>query len=151
MRTSSWRTRMSKRSQRGFTLVEIMIALFIVSVVTLVLLYQRVRAVQDAQKIKDQRLGWTLAAWKMSALELDDALLGGQDKIDAGTFEEYAEDYVGYTWEFEAKREQLATNDETDVADQPKEVFRILLKIRLEAVEEPLVMLEGIFPAAAAQ
>src|SRR5688572_4771621 len=111
MRTSSWRTRMNRsaaearsrgggrlgvsaarrHSERGFTLVEIMIALAVVAVVTLVILDQRVRAVQDAQKIKDQRLGWTLAAWKMSALELDDALLGGQDKNDAGTFEEYAE------------------------------------------------------------
>lgn len=138
-------------SRSGFTLIEIMIALAIVSVVSLVLLDQRVRVVQDAQKIRDQRLAWTLAAWKMSALELDEELLAGMDKTDAGTFEDYSEDYVGYVWEYEAKREKLPTNDETDPYDLGREVFRIELRVRLEIEEAPLAILEGMFPAEALQ
>src|SRR5262245_37505220 len=134
---------------RGFTLVELMIALAIVGGVMVVLLDQRIQAVQDAQRIRDQRLGWTLAAWKMSALELDDSLLSGPDKAtDAGTFEEYSPDYAGYVWSYDAERVQLKTNDDQTPDDMAKEVFKVVLTVRLEESKEPLVTLSGVFPVS---
>ena len=136
-----------RRSSSGFTLVEIMIAMAIIGVVAVVLLDRRVKAVQDATKTKDQRLAWTLAAWKMSALELDDKLLMSQASTsDAGTFEDYAEDYVGYTWEYEAKREEVKVYDEREIVEKPREVWRVRLIVKRPEDPEPLVAIEGMFP-----
>ncbi len=109
-----------------------MVALAIIGLVAVVLLDRRVKAVQDAQKIKDQRLGWTLAAWKMSDLELDDELLKTEAAAvaDAGTFEDYADEYASYTWEYEAKREEVKAYEETEVVEKPREVLRVTLRVK---------------------
>jgi type II secretion system protein I len=135
-----------RRRDAGFTLVEIMIALAIIGLVAIVLLDRRVECVRAAQKIRDQRLAWTLAAWKMSAIELDDELFrGDRDSSDAGKFQDYAEDYAGYAWEYDAKREEIKTNDEKDPEDKPRTVYRVTLRVRRGEEPEPLIALEGVF------
>src|SRR5258706_9143105 len=120
----------TRTSERGFTLIEIMVALAIVAGVIVILLDQRLKATQDALRIRDQRLGWTLAAWKMSAIELDDTLLAGPNESDAGTFEEYSSDYSGFVWEYEAAREKIYPDGENNPEGKTREVFRVLLKVR---------------------
>ncbi len=130
----------------GFTLVEIMIAIAIIALVTVVLLDRRTRAVQEASKIKDQRLAWTLAAWKMSSLELDEKLLTSDAMLqtDAGTFDEYAADYNGYTWEYEAKREEIKVYDELEVVEKPRELIRVTLRVKRPDAPEPLMELQAM-------
>ena len=136
----------AKRRNAGFTLVEIMVALAIIGLVTVVLLDRRLKAVQDAQKIKDQRLAWTLAAWKMSALELDDKLLmaDAAGQSDAGTFEDYAPEYAGYTWEYEAKKEEIKAYDEKEIVEKPRELWRVTLRVKRPEQGEPLLEMQAM-------
>lgn len=143
-------SRRARKDDGGFTLVEILLALAILGLVTVVLLDKRVQAVRDAQKIKDGRLAWTLAAWKLSELEMDrELLMSAFGKTDAGTFEELSPDYAGYVWDLEMEREKLETNDPEDPAEAPREVWRVKLAVRLEAESVPLVVLEAMLPVEA--
>lgn len=142
MRTISSRT----SGTSGFTLIEVLVAFAIIAIAAAVLLHQRVEVVRDAAKVRDARLGWTLAAWKMGEIERDPKVFA-QDRDDRkdGTFEDYAEEYAEYRWEYELKKEEVSTNDGENPNEKPREIFRLTLTV-LPAEGEPLIEIQGMFP-----
>lgn len=151
MRTSSSKTRGTRaRGDGGFTLVEVIFALAILGLVAVVLLDRRIEVVRDAGHTRDQRLSWTLAAWKMGEIERDTKLFEGNGESDSGGFEELSADYAGFAWEYEAKREEVKTNDPENPEEKPKEVMRVRLKVR-RGDEESLVELDAMFAIAQPQ
>jgi prepilin-type N-terminal cleavage/methylation domain-containing protein len=134
------------RSEGGFTLVEVMVALAILGVVAVVLLGQRVEVVREADRTRAKRVGWTLAAWKMGEIERDERLFEGTGRADRGGFEELSADYGDFGWEYEANLEQVPTNDPSDPADPPKEIFRLKLRVLRLSTNETLIELEGMYP-----
>ncbi|MBI2932516.1 MAG: prepilin-type N-terminal cleavage/methylation domain-containing protein [Planctomycetes bacterium] len=139
------RARATGAGARGFTLVEVVVALAILGLVAVVLLNQRVEVVRDAAKTRDQRLAWSLAAWKMGEIERETEIFMGEDSADSGTFEDYAPEYQGFVWEYEATREEVPTNDPENPDEKPKEIFIVKLKVRREG-GEALIELQGMFP-----
>ncbi len=137
------RTRASRPS--GFTLVEVVVALAIIALVAVVLLDKRVEVVRDAAKTRDQRMAWTLAAWKMGEIERDERLFGTSGEVNAGTFEDLSPEYMDFGWDYDARREEVPTNDPADAEEKPKEIFRVVLKVR-RGDEATLVEIHGMFP-----
>jgi prepilin-type N-terminal cleavage/methylation domain-containing protein len=139
-------------SRRGFTLVEVMIALAIVALTAVVLLDRRVEIVRDAARSRDLRTAWMLASVKMGELELDPALWAGVGGQSHGDFSELDPEYARFTWEYLIQREPVdfgdaAIRDRSRPPRKPPELMRLTLGIRAEGFEEPLV-LEAQFPIA---
>ncbi len=135
---------MTRRRQSGFTLLEVLIAVLIIAVVAMVLLYRRIDVVRDAAKIRDERVGWTLAALKMGELSMNPAEIRPSD---SGDFSRDLPDQGEYRWTYESIREPVPMDEPEGEA--PREVLRVTLKI-LDAEETELQTLEAIFPAPAA-
>jgi len=134
----------TRRRQGGFTLLEVLIAVLIIAVVAMVLLYRRIDVVRDAAKIRDERVGWTLAALKMGELSMNPAEIRPSD---SGDFSRDLPDQGEYRWTYESIREPVPMDEPEGEA--PREVLRVTLKI-LDAEETELQTLEAIFPAPAA-
>ncbi len=135
------------RSDVGFTLVEVVIALAIIALTAVVLLDRRVEIVRDAGRSRDVRIAWFLASQKLGELELDKALWQGQGGSSSGDFGELGEPYARFTWEYMVVRVPVETVDplSTPTPQKPKEIFRLGLKVATEGLGEP-ILLEAMFP-----
>ncbi len=133
------------KSNRGFTLVEVMVALAIIGLVAVLLLAKRVDVVKDAGKTRDERLAWVLAAWKMGEIERDPAVFQGGGISGSGDFNDLAPEYAEYYWETEPVREKVATNDPEIPDELPKEIWRVKLRVR-RGNEPPILEIESMFP-----
>ncbi|HTF57601.1 MAG TPA: type II secretion system protein [Planctomycetota bacterium] len=127
----------------GFTLLEVLVAILIIAVVAMVLLYRRIDIVRDAAKIRDERVGWTLAALKMGELSMNPADIRPSD---SGDFSLDLPDQGEYRWTYEAIREPVPLDEPEGEAAH--EVLRVTLKI-LDPENTELQTLEAIFPAPA--
>jgi prepilin-type N-terminal cleavage/methylation domain-containing protein len=134
---------MVTRARTGFTLIEVLVAILIIAVVAMVLLYRRIDIVRDAAKIRDERVGWTLAALKMGELSMNPADIRPSD---SGDFSRDLPDQGEYRWSYEAIREPVPL-DEPE-GESAHEVLRVILRI-LDPEETELQTLEAIFPAPA--
>jgi len=136
-----------RRSQGGFTLVEVMIALAIIGITAVVLLDQRLQVVRDAGRARDLRTAWILAAQKMAELELDVTLWTGASTQSNGDFSEVNPDYATFYWDYQIVREPIDLSDPNDPKSEkkPRELMRLTLVVRAQGLEEPVV-LEGQFP-----
>jgi type II secretion system protein I len=130
-----------RRDTSGFTLVEVLVAIAIIAVVALVLLYRRVEIVRDAGKIRDERVAWMLAAWKLGELSADPARILA---AETGDFEESLPDQPGFRWSYTSEREEVRLDDTP--AEKPAEILRVRLTI-LGPDDEELQKLEAMFPA----
>ncbi len=142
MRTSCSRTR---GAEAGFTLAEVMVALAIVALASVLLLSQRVDLVREASRSRDVRTAWILAAQKVAELELDPRLWVGDGGQGGGDFGELDPEFQPFTWEFLVVREEVPTNDPQNPDDKPKEIFRLTLAVNGPSLEEP-IRLEAYFP-----
>jgi prepilin-type N-terminal cleavage/methylation domain-containing protein len=135
------------RSQDGFTLVEVMIALAIIGVTAVVLLNQRLEVVRDAGRARDLRTVWVLASQKLAELELDKSLWLGQGSQSNGDFREVDADYRDFYWEYQIVRIPIDLSDPKDLKSdkKPRELLRLTLGVKAPAIEEPFV-LEAEFP-----
>lgn len=144
------------RSQQGFTLVEILMALVILASTAVVLLGQRVEVVREAARAKDQRALYILASQKMAELELDPNLRAGPGGSSHGDFGEVEAEYAGYTWEYALVRERIDLAEPGELVDpskKPKELFRLTLMLASPNLEEPVILeayLPPVDPAAEA-
>ena len=149
MRTSCSRTgspeARPRAGQAGFTLAEVMVALAIIALASVMLLSQRLDLVREAQHSRDVRTAWILAAQKVAELELDPKLWVGEGGAGAGDFGEPDPEYRHFTWEFQIEREEVPTNDSNDPDEKPREIFRLRLAVNGPALEEP-IRLEAFFP-----
>ena len=129
----------SPRRRSGFTLVEVLVAILIVAVVSMVLLQRRIEVVRDAGRIRDERVAWTLAALKMGQLSRDPAAITGSD---SGDFAEDSPDQAEFTWSYESEREAVPLDEAP--GQPPREVLRVRLKI-FDPDEVQLQSLEAMF------
>ncbi len=141
-------------SSAGFTLVEVMIALAIVALTSVVLLDRRVEVVRDAGRSRDLRTSWMLASQKLAELELDDSLWTGPGGQSHGDFSDLDPEYRRFQWEYLIQRQPVDCSESDAEASvglvQPRELMKLSLVVRAEG--EP-VLIEAQFPVfeAAAQ
>src|SRR5258705_7415429 len=102
-----------ERRRAGMTLLEVLIAVLIIAVVAMVLLYRRIDIVRDAAKIRDERVGWTLAAFKMGELSMNPADIRPSD---SGDFSRDLPDQGEYRWTYEAIRAPVPLDEPQDEA-----------------------------------
>lgn len=126
--------------QGGFTLIEVMLALAILALATVVVLDQRVDIVREAASARDARTLWMLATRKIAELELDPQIWLGQGTSGGGDFADLDPEYALFTWEYQAQREAVETADPAvlKAGQKPKEIFRLLLGVRGPGMAEPL-------------
>jgi prepilin-type N-terminal cleavage/methylation domain-containing protein len=147
IRNPKSKIRNPRRSEGGFTLVEVMIALAIIGITAVVLLDQRLQVVRDAGRARDLRTAWILAAQKMAELELDPTLWTGASTQSNGDFSEVNPDYNTIYWDYQIVREPIDLSDPNDPKSEkkPRELLRLTLVVRAPGLDEPIV-LEGQFP-----
>jgi type II secretion system protein I len=140
------RTR-AHRSNRGFTLIEVVLALAIIALTATVLLDRRLEVVHEAGRSRDRKTAWMLAAQKLGDLELDKTLWAGQGGQSSGDFSDLDGDYGGYRWEYLAERVPVETID--PLLSKPglkqQEIFRLGLKVDGPDLGEP-ILLEAMLP-----
>src|SRR6185503_17285696 len=147
----AWRLRSARRfaprSEGGFTLVEVMIAMAIIGVVAVVLLQQRIEIVRDAARARDLRTAWILTSQKLAELELDPTMWTGAGMQSNGDFSEVDPEYGAYYWEYQIVREQIDLSDPRDpkAEKKPRDLMRLTLLVRAPNAEEPIVI-EAQFP-----
>jgi len=133
------------RQRSGFTLIEVLVAILIVAVVSMVLLYRRIDVVRDAARVRDQRVAWTLAAFKMGDLSRDPAAIADSD---SGDFSEDAPDQAGFRWSYEAEVEPVPLDE--GPGETPRSVRRVRLKI-IDPDDVEIQTLEAMFPFVQAE
>ena len=133
-------------NERGMTLLEVMMALAVFAVAAAILLPLPRKYLADTGHARDQRIAWTLAAQKMSEIELDESIFRGQGDGSSGDFHE--EGHPGFLYEWTAERIEVDTVDEGDMETQPKEIFQVRLVVQrgAESSEGGLITLEAMFP-----
>jgi prepilin-type N-terminal cleavage/methylation domain-containing protein len=149
MRTNFLKTG-NRKAQEGFTLAEVMVALAIVSLASVMLLSQRVDLVREAQNTRDVRTAWILAAQKISELELDPKLWMGEGGGGNGDFGGLDPAYQHFVYEYMIQREEVPTNDPANPSEKPKEIFRLRFMVNAPALEKPVVV-EAFFPIEQAE
>jgi prepilin-type N-terminal cleavage/methylation domain-containing protein len=140
-----------RNSESGFSLIEVLMALAILAIVTVVLLGRRVEIVRDTAEAKERRLAWALAAQLMTEIETSTSLQGeggsfSGDFMDLGKekdSKEWQDQYGRFLYRWEAVKEDVPTNDSKETL--PKKIFRVKVAISTESIED-LVTLEGMFP-----
>ena len=124
----------------GFTLIEVLVAVLIVAVVAIVLINRRIEVVQDAARLRDERVAWTLAALKMGDLSRDPAAIMDSD---SGDFSKDAPDQANFRWSYESHLEPIPLDEGPD--ETPRSLRRVKLKI-LDPEDVELQTLEALFP-----
>ncbi|MDP6957597.1 MAG: prepilin-type N-terminal cleavage/methylation domain-containing protein [Planctomycetota bacterium] len=133
-------------NERGMTLLEVMMALAVFALAAAILLPMPRQYLADTGHARDQRIAWTLAAQKMSEIELDASIFRGQGDGSSGDFEE--EGHPSFLYEWTAERIEVDTVEEGDLETQPKEIFQVRLIVQrgAESSEGGLITLEAMFP-----
>jgi prepilin-type N-terminal cleavage/methylation domain-containing protein len=130
---------MRRRKTSGFTLIEVLVAILIVATVMIVLIYRRLEVVQDAAKIRDRRVAWTLASLKLGDMARDPSTI-----LDAesGSFGDDSAEFENFQWSYQATWEPVVLEGAGE--EKPRSVRRVKLVI-LGAEEEELQSIEAMF------
>jgi len=148
MKKPNHELRIANRRTAGFTLIEVMIALAIIALTSVILLDQRVEIVRDAERARDTRSAWVLAARKLAELEMDPAVWQGTGSQSTGDFSEVDPAYARFFWEYAVVRVPVPMNDPLRPQAQPqkpKEILRLGLRVTTPSQEDP-ILLEALFP-----
>ncbi len=111
------------RRDAGFTLLEVMLALAIVSTTVFALLYMRTRAIEHVTQAKQLRTSWGLLQQKVGDYEevkIDDVKEG----TESGTFEEEPT----ASWERLTEKVTMDAIEKVD-DDHPREMWKITVKV----------------------
>jgi general secretion pathway protein I len=114
---------------RGFTLIEVLVALFVFAVAMTVLVQSGTHRAQNLDYLRDRTLASWIAADRITAIRLD------PEEISTGTRDGEVE-MTRRTWFWEA--EVSATEDDT--------VRRIEVAVRLDEDGEPVARMTGFAP-----
>jgi prepilin-type N-terminal cleavage/methylation domain-containing protein len=122
-RANAGLVRRSSKSEGGFTLLEVMMALAIVATTVFALLYMRTKAIENVTRAKQFRTSWGLLQQKVGDYEevkIDDVKEG----TESGSFE----DDPGSSWERLTERVEMEMIEKVD-DDHPREMWKITLKV----------------------
>lgn len=111
------------RRDSGFTLLEVMLALAIVSTTVFALLYMRSRAIEHVTQAKQMRASWGWLQQKVGDYEevmIDDV----KDGTESGTFEEDTD----VSWERLTEKVVMDAIEKVD-EDHPREMWKITVKV----------------------
>lgn len=114
---------------RGFTLIEVLVALFVFAVAMTVLVQSGTQRTQNLDYLRDRTLASWIAADRITAIRLE------PEEVDTGTRNGELQ-MARRTWFWEA--EVSATEDDT--------VLRIEVAVRLDEDGEPVARMTGFAP-----
>ncbi len=114
---------------RGFTLLEVLVALFVFAVAMTVLVQSGTHRAQNLDYLRDRTLASWIAADRITGIRLE------PDGVDTGSRDGEV-DMARRTWLWEA--EVSATEDDT--------VRRIEVAVRLDEDSEPIARMTGFAP-----
>jgi type II secretion system protein I len=130
---------------RGFTLLEVLIALAIIGIVVILLLGRRAEILDEAAIIRDYKIAWHLAAQKMSQIELDKELFKRE-----GTYQQSGEfeGYEGFSFTYEVTKEEVEIGTPGEPGYKPREIYRVTLTVGYPSAvrEEDHIKLHAYFP-----
>lgn len=127
-------------SRRGFTLVEVLVALLITATAIMALLGSRQQAMADTARARMLRTSWELAQWKIGEIGLDRINWGEGGSGGQGVFNDlpFAK---GYSYEYSATVQDVPTNDPANANELPKKVYRLRVTVRSPDADLPPVIL----------
>jgi prepilin-type N-terminal cleavage/methylation domain-containing protein len=100
------------RNTKGFTLIEVVVAVAILGIIVTFLLSRRLEIVRDAKKTRDLRVIWHLVAEKMSQIELQLEKEETETVSGSGEFEQFKG--FSYAYDTEEKEIILSEPDEEE-------------------------------------
>lgn len=108
-------------ARAAFTLVEVMVALAILSVAILTMIVVRNNSVLEAQEAKQATLITRLAQAKMGQIEVEPL----DERGETGSFEEHPE----IRWQKDVALEVLETSQSTSSNQKPMELYKVTLTL----------------------
>jgi len=128
----------------GLILIEVLIAIAILSIATVALLGKRVEIIHEAEEIRNNRIMWMLASQKMAEIQISKDVVAGEEiYTNSGDFEQYP----GFKWDVEIKKEKIIIGNKEDQNNKPKEIYRGNLTITPPNMkEEDGLHLQWYFP-----
>jgi prepilin-type N-terminal cleavage/methylation domain-containing protein len=132
----------TRNPRKGFTLVEVLVAIAILGVSLLAIVELRNDCVREIRQVIDTSDAWVLGTLAMGAVMTNETLDEGSD---GGTFEEFP----GYRWDVEKTTvmvdvvaEYFPGKDRATIPQKPKELLQVALVISLTdpPLERPPVL-----------
>lgn len=127
-------------SIRGFTLVEVMMAIAIIGLVATLVLVQRIEIVAETTVTRDLRTAWALAAQKMAQIEMEIRQEKYERHTNSGNFEDEPE----FRYDYSVDKEEIVVSDANSPQEKRAEILRIKLTVTTPG-KEPVV-LESYYP-----
>ncbi|OHB69390.1 MAG: hypothetical protein A2W23_01440 [Planctomycetes bacterium RBG_16_43_13] len=117
------------KTENAFTLIEVLLAVAILALVTVVLLSKKVEIMRDAGRARDYKVASLLASQKMAEIEMKKEIFGGQE-----TFTEYGdfEGYPGFGWSYDVAKQYITIGAPPADGSQQKqyEIYLVNLYIK---------------------
>lgn len=140
---------MKTAGRDGFTLMEVLVAIAILAIVTVVLLGRRVEIIRDTGRARDQRLAYALLAQKMAEIEMDQESFLSEASAGRGDFRDTGTEYANFECHWTISKQDVPTNDPAVKSEQPKKIFHVKLAVKKVDEEEDLVAMEAMFSVPA--
>lgn len=128
------------RSETGFTLIEVMMAIAIIGLVATLVLVQRIEIVAETTVTRDMRTAWALAAQKMAQIEMEIKQEKYERHTSSGNFDNEPE----FRFEYTVDKEEIVVSDPNASQEKRAEILKIKLTVTTPG-KEPIV-LEAYYP-----
>jgi len=115
--------------ESGFTLIEVMVAVFILSLGIVPLLIKNAEILRSAGESRNMRHAWVLLTQKAGELEMDKNLLRGDYGVEEGDFSDLGPTYREFRWKYEYFLEEVKTNKPGSAQEKPKEIYRLVVTV----------------------
>lgn len=130
-----------RRGRAGFTLLEVMISLAIISTTIFALLYMRTRAIEHTGSAREMRLMWTLLQQKVGDFD-EIAYDDYKEGTESGDFEDPPLDNV--VWERTTEKVEMTMIEKVD-DDHPREMWKITVRVIYTRTDQTQKKLQSQF------